>query len=830
MSKFMKLLPINLNDNGKIKKPISTLDETSPTNIKPELHVPIVMRNMPNWIFVWLDANIDETNDPDCQNTLTELRQVVNTINIFVDTNQCMNFLMNNHHAKILMIVSGSIGKNIVPLVHNISQLISIYIFCGDQSKHEHWVKKWSKIKGVFTEISPICNELKQVGQRYDRDSIPISIVSMSDEISTTELNQLDQSFMHTQILKEILLDIDFEKKKYIKEFTTDCRRLFANNEKELNIINTLEHKYSKFTPIWWYTNECFLHRMLNHALRTMDVDIIIKMGFFIRDLHRHIEELHEKQFTNIYEMQIFIVYRGQGLCKTDFDKIMKTKGGLISFNNFLSTSKKENIARLYARRAMNDAGLIGVVFKMIINPWISSTPFALINDVSFFKGSEQEILFSMHTVFRIRNIYPIEFENDQLWEVELILTSDSDQQLNKLTQRTREESRGLKGWFRVGQLLIKLGQFGKAEELYDVLLNQKSNKMEKAYIYHQLGWIKVNIGKYADAISSFEKSLSITEKILPLNYPDLATCYDNIGLVYDHMNESMIALSFHVKALEIYRATLESDHPDLATSLSNIGSVYRKLNDYEKALLSYEEALHIYRQKLPSNHSSLAILYNNIGLVHDKNNNFSKALWFYDKTLEIYRNTMPSTHPDSAILHQNIGKTLEKMCEYDVALSHYEKALAIFQTNFPSDHRHLATCFTHIASVYNNMNEYSKALPLYEKALDIRQSSLPPHHPDLIASYDNMGEIYHHMNEYSLALSFYEKVFEIYQTTLAPDDPLLANAYYKIAKVYSDMSCYSKALSYIEQAITIAQRALPRNYSDLQTYSETLELIQAML
>jgi hypothetical protein len=86
----------------------------------------------------------------------------------------------------------------------------------------------------------------------------------------------------------------------------------------------------------------------------------------------------------------------------------MKTKGGLISFNNFLSTSKKETIARIYARRAMNDSGLIGVVFKMVIDPWVSSTPFALINDVSFFKSSEQEILFSMHTVFRIGNINKI--------------------------------------------------------------------------------------------------------------------------------------------------------------------------------------------------------------------------------------------------------------------------------------------------------------------------------------------------------------------------------------------------------------------------------------
>jgi tetratricopeptide (TPR) repeat protein len=390
----------------------------------------------------------------------------------------------------------------------------------------------------------------------------------------------------------------------------------------------------------------------------------------------------------------------------------MKTKGGLISFNNFLSTSKKENIARIYALRAMNDSGLIGVVFKMVIDSWVSSTPFALINDVSFFKSSEQEILFSMHTVFRIGNIHPIEFENDQLWEVQLILTRDSDQQLNKLIEQTREESRGSTGWFRVGQLLIKLGQFGKAEELYDLLLNQKPNKMEKAYIDHQLGWIKVHLGDYIEAISFFEKSLSISEEILPLSYPDLATCYDNIGLVYGHMGDYTIALSFHRKALEIYRATLQSDHPDLATSLNHIGSVYSKLNDYQKALSLYEEALHIYQKKLPSNHPSLAILYNNIGLVHDKNNDFSKALWFYNKTLEIYRKTMPSTHPDSAILHQNIGNALKNMCEYDKALSHYEKALAIFQTNFPLDHPHLTTCFTHIASVYSNMNEYSKALP----------------------------------------------------------------------------------------------------------------------
>ena len=46
---------------------------------------------------------------------------------------------------------------------------------------------------------------------------------------------------------------------------------------------------------------------------------------------------------------QSFTVYRGQGLSKTDFDQLIKTKGGLMSFNNFLSTSINRKISLEFA-------------------------------------------------------------------------------------------------------------------------------------------------------------------------------------------------------------------------------------------------------------------------------------------------------------------------------------------------------------------------------------------------------------------------------------------------------------------------------------------------
>ncbi|CAF3469752.1 unnamed protein product, partial [Rotaria sp. Silwood2] len=57
----------------------------------------------------------------------------------------------------------------------------------------------------------------------------------------------------------------------------------------------------------------------------------------------------------------------------------------------------------------------------------VSSTPFALIDEYSAIP-QEQEILFSMHTVFRVGEIKQ-SASNSRLWEVQLTLTDDNDPQ-----------------------------------------------------------------------------------------------------------------------------------------------------------------------------------------------------------------------------------------------------------------------------------------------------------------------------------------------------------------------------------------------------------------
>mgnify|MGYP002384482041 CR=1 FL=1 len=735
-----------------------------------------------NFHLVWLDKNINEDDD-DFRNSITKLRQVVNTVNTFVDADKCIDFISNIQEETAFMIISGALGQTIVPIIHSKNQISDVYIFCGNKVWHEKWAKEWSKIKGVFTGIQSICEALKQAAHACDHNVISISFPTTRDAAtSVNNKNTLDCSFMYTQILKDILLTIDFDH-GHIMDFVKYCRVELAGNSIELKNVDQIEKNYRNHEPIWWYTCETFLYSMLNRALRLMDVDIMIQMGFFIRDLHNNIADLHSKQFSGQTSSQSFIVYRGQNLSETDFNQLKQNQGGLLAFNNFLSTSKNRKTSLDFIHRNQGKGDFVSVLFVMRIDPSIQNAPFANVDKITAIDG-EEEILFSMHSVFRTGQIKQLP-GSIPLWEVELILTSDNDPELRELTESIQTEtSSSYTGWYRLGKLLIKLAKFDKAEELYRILFEQTSDQNEKATIFHQFGTINDDQGEYSKALEYYEKSLEISKKTLPANHPNLATSYNNIGSVYCSMGEYSKALEYYEKSLEIRKKTLPTNHPDLATSYNNIGSVYYSMGEYSKALEYYEKSLEIKNKTLPENHPDLAASYNNIGAVYCSMGEYSKALEYYEKSLEIKNKTLPENHPDLAASYNNIGAVYCSMGEYSKALEYYEKSLEIKNKTLPANHPDLATSYNNIGSVYYSMGEYSKALENYQKSLETRKKTLPENHPDLAASYSNIGVVYDSMGEYPKTLEYLQRALCIWQHLLPSDHPNIRNVKQNIETV----------------------------------------------
>ena len=187
-------------------------------------------------------------------------------------------------------------------------------------------------------------------------------------------------------------------------------------------------------------------------------------------------------------------------MLKEEFEKISKTKDGLISFTNFLSTSMEKNNAMTFARRALRNPASIGVLFVMKVNPQQSTVAFASVADISAYK-QEHEVLFSMHSVFRIRTVKQMD-EKQRLFSMDLALTNNTDRELQKLTTKIREETFPYEsGWNRLGSVLFKLGMPKQAECIYQALLYRTVDKRNERIFYQQLGLHAQDLGESEKAL-----------------------------------------------------------------------------------------------------------------------------------------------------------------------------------------------------------------------------------------------------------------------------------------------------------------------------------------
>ena len=102
---------------------------------------------------------------------------------------------------------------------------------------------------------------------------------------------------MYTKLFKEILLEMSYNEQS-TKNFTAWCRK--GDYGSPLNITR-FENEYEPNLAIWWYTYPSFIYSLLNCALRLLEADTIINMGFFIRDLNRQIEQMHQKRVNDYH-------------------------------------------------------------------------------------------------------------------------------------------------------------------------------------------------------------------------------------------------------------------------------------------------------------------------------------------------------------------------------------------------------------------------------------------------------------------------------------------------------------------------------------------------
>ena len=97
---------------------------------------------------VWLDASVNATSEN--INVQQQLRTLIDNFEAFENTNDCFNYIRHiPKQNRILLVVSGRLGREIVPRIHRLKQVLSIYVYCMDKQKNEIWAQKYPKVNEV---------------------------------------------------------------------------------------------------------------------------------------------------------------------------------------------------------------------------------------------------------------------------------------------------------------------------------------------------------------------------------------------------------------------------------------------------------------------------------------------------------------------------------------------------------------------------------------------------------------------------------------------------------------------------------------------------------
>jgi hypothetical protein len=101
--------------------------------------------NLETFSLIWLDTQVNTTEDN--QQTQQKLREIINYLITFDDQHQCHQYILSfSAQDRLILIVSGRLGRQFVPQIHQLRQLCSIYVYCMDKEANEQWAKEFTKV------------------------------------------------------------------------------------------------------------------------------------------------------------------------------------------------------------------------------------------------------------------------------------------------------------------------------------------------------------------------------------------------------------------------------------------------------------------------------------------------------------------------------------------------------------------------------------------------------------------------------------------------------------------------------------------------------------
>lgn len=307
--------------------------------------------------------------------------------------------------------------------------------------------------------------------------------------------------------------------------------------------------------------------------------------------------------------------------------------------------------------------------------------------------------------------------------------------------------------------------------------------------------------GRYVEAVQLAERALSLREKALGPDHPDVAVTLNLLGKLHRERADYAQAETLLKRALAIREKTPGPNQLVTAETLNDLAELYGDKADFTQAEPLLMRAVLIYSKVRGPNEPDpdAATSLNNLGMIYVMRGDIARGEVLCVNALNARMKTLGQDHRRTGESFDTIGTLFLLRGDLVNAEQYLQRALTVREKALGANHPDVAESLLNLSNLYLAKNDLARAEALVERARSIREKALGTEHPDYASSLIYLGRIYHEKGDNARAEQSIRRAISIREKTLGSDHILVADALQSLALI---------AVS-IEQAEQLAKRVL---------------------
>jgi CHAT domain-containing protein/Tfp pilus assembly protein PilF len=283
-----------------------------------------------------------------------------------------------------------------------------------------------------------------------------------------------------------------------------------------------------------------------------------------------------------------------------------------------------------------------------------------------------------------------------------------------------------------------------------------------------QLAGVNRKLADGPDAEAMYLRAIAIIERTLGIDHPNTALAQSQLAVLYQRAGERRKAESLLNRAFSVFEKTIGSEHPWFVSALITLASLRDSAGDLDAEETLLRRGLSITEKIGDTESLQYAALLNNLGEVQRQRQDYAGAEQLFRRSFDLGTRLLGPENYSIATSLQNLAIVARERKDYTTAIEYNVRALAIRQRMVGSDHPDVAHILTNLANIYRATGDYDKALETHHRALHIWEHAAGSYQRATLLSVGNIAKTYAAIGDTANAIAYQRRTDAIVEKQLA--------------------------------------------------------------